>query len=84
MVRQAAEWGGRYIFWSCSDVDIVTKFERFVIVKLAFRKSTFPEECREECRQYTFKNIKIMKQGSLVQKDGEMDKRKYTSSRIKR
>ena len=24
LIRQAAEWGPRYQFWSCSDVDIVT------------------------------------------------------------
>jgi hypothetical protein len=23
LVRQAAEWGGRYNFWSCSDIDII-------------------------------------------------------------
>ena len=23
LVRQAAEWGPRYLFWSCADVDIV-------------------------------------------------------------
>ena len=25
LVRQANEWGGRYNFWSCADVDIVGK-----------------------------------------------------------
>ena len=26
LVRQALEWGGKYKFWSCADVDIVKRF----------------------------------------------------------
>ena len=30
LVRQAAEWGKKYQFWSCSDVDILPREEKFL------------------------------------------------------
>ena len=37
LVRQAGEWGSRYKFWSCADVDIVQpKDYRYVQLSLVF------------------------------------------------
>jgi len=45
LVRQASEWGGRYQFWSCADVDILPQKETFLNICSGHGKS-YSGRCR--------------------------------------
>ncbi|XP_045106315.1 uncharacterized protein LOC123501521, partial [Portunus trituberculatus] len=60
LIRQAVEWGKKYMFWSCSDVDIVPRSEyrercsgngRLMVSKCRCNKGYYGERCQfaNEC-----------------------------------